>query len=174
MCASVNRTKTLVFIALFSALLGLFSQITLPLPAGIPLTLQTFAVALCGYFLGWKKGLASLLVCLTLGAEGLPLFSAFRGGVSVLFGPTGGFLSGFLWIAFFCGLSAKKRRWTAAALSLGGLLLCHATGILWYCVVTKTPVFTAVLSISLPYLVKDALCLFGARVCAKGLRILPA
>ncbi len=169
-----SRTKKLVFIALFSALLGLISQVSLPMPSSIPLTLQTFGAALCGFVLGWKKGLASCAVWLTLGAAGLPLFSGFRGGLGVLLGPTGGYLLGFLWVVLFCGIGIRGRRWVSLFCAVGGLLLCHASGVLWYCGVTNSPVVAAILSLSLPYFIKDVLCLAAAYPCAKGIsRILP-
>lgn len=49
-----NREKitNIVMVGVFAAVLAVLSQISFPLPSGIPVTLQTFAVALCGYALG--------------------------------------------------------------------------------------------------------------------------
>ena len=57
-----KRIKTLdmVLIALFAAITAVLSQIAIPMPTGVPVTLQTFAVALCGYFLGAGKGAAAI------------------------------------------------------------------------------------------------------------------
>ena len=59
-----NREKTIqiVLVGVFAAVLAVLSQISIPLPSGIPVTLQTFAVALCGYALGWKRGLLATAV----------------------------------------------------------------------------------------------------------------
>ena len=165
----MNKTRRLVLIALFSAFLGIFSQLYLPVPSGIPLTLQTFAVALCGGVMGWSSGLASVFVWLLLGAAGLPLFSGFRGGVSVLFGPTGGFLIGFLLLVLLCGVVKEKSVWKRVLFGLIGLFLCHAVGVFWFCLVADQGIFTAVLTVSLPYVIKDVLCLLGANVCAGGI-----
>ena len=54
---------SMVQIGLFAAVLAVLSQISIPLPTGIPITLQTFAVALAAYTLGWKKGVASVGIC---------------------------------------------------------------------------------------------------------------
>ena len=53
-----NREKitNIVMVGVFAAMLAVLSQISFPLPSGIPVTLQTFAVALCGYALGCKRG----------------------------------------------------------------------------------------------------------------------
>lgn len=170
----MSKTRRLVFIALFAGLLGIVSQIILPFPSAVPLTLQVFAVALCGRVLGWATGSVSLLVWLTLGSVGLPLFSGFRGGISVLLGPTGGFIIGFLLLALFCGIAPPKRRLLYYLFALLGLILCHLLGILWFCFVTDQTFLSAVITVSLPYLWKDLLSLIGADLCAGGiLKIVP-
>ncbi len=170
----MNKTRRLVFIALFSALLGLISQLVLPLPAGIPLTLQTFAVALCGVVLGSVPGTVSVLVWLTLGAAGLPLFSGFRGGTAVLFGPSGGFLMGFLLLVLFCGLGGMEKSVRYYLFSAAGLLLCHLLGALWFSAVSGQSLLPAALTVSLPYLPKDLLSLVAARLCGRAMiRFLP-
>ena len=68
-----NREKitNIVMVGVFAAVLAVLSQISFPLPSGIPVTLQTFAVALCGYALGCKRGTLAVLVYIVLGAVGL-------------------------------------------------------------------------------------------------------
>ena len=107
-----NREKTIqiVLVGVFAAVLAVLSQISIPLPSGIPVTLQTFAVALCGYALGWKRGLLATAVYVALGLVGLPVFSGFSGGLGKLAGPTGGYILGFLAIAGLAG-------WVPAAIS---------------------------------------------------------
>lgn len=166
MCASVNKTKSAVFIALFAALIGILSQISLPLPSGIPLTLQTFAVGLTGMLLGAKKGCAAVGVWLLTGSVGVPLFSGFQGGFSHLIGPTGGFLIGFLFLALCCGQKRFLSPVSDFFISLLGLLLCHLCGILRFAAITEIPILPVAMTASLPYLPKDLLCILGAAICA--------
>ena len=79
-----NREKitNIVMVGVFAAVLAVLSQISFPLPSGIPVTLQTFAVALCGYALGCKRGTLAVLVYIVLGAVGLPVFFLLRKSVS--------------------------------------------------------------------------------------------
>ena len=98
-----KRTLRLITAALFTAITAVLSQTAIPTPFDVPLTLQTFAVALCGYVLGVKWGLASIAAYILLGTVGVPVFSGFRGGVQVLFGATGGFIFGFLFLTGLCG-----------------------------------------------------------------------
>ena len=67
-------------------------------PAAIPFTMQTFCIFLTLYILGGANGTKAILLYLLLGAVGLPVFSGFKAGLSVLAGPTGGYLIGFIFI----------------------------------------------------------------------------
>ena len=106
-----TNTKTIVMIGMFAAVLAVLSQISIPMPSGVPVTLQTFAVALTGFILGWKYGAISVGIYILLGTVGVPVFSNFSGGLGALFGKTGGFIWGFLFLAGFCGVShiTKKK-----------------------------------------------------------------
>lgn len=160
-----NKSKTfrLVIIAVLSAVLAACSQVAIPLPGGVPLTLQTFAVALCGYLLGFPYAIISTAVWLLLGTVGAPVFASLRGGLSVLLGPTGGFLFGFLPMVTLCSLTPRKHPMLLQLL-LGtlGLLCCHALGTLQYALIAQVPFGSAALLVSVPYLLKDILSVVGA------------
>lgn len=162
----MNKPKTVAFVALSAAFLGLFSQIILPVPSGVPITLQSFAVTFTVTLLSWKKGVAAVGIWLLLGAVGIPVFAGFQGGPAVFAGPTGGFLTGFLFLAFFCGQKEKNALWKDFSCALPGLLLCHIAGTVWFSFVTNVPLRTAALSASFPYLIKDLPLVFAALWCA--------
>lgn len=150
-------------IALFAAVTAVLAQISIPLPSGVPITLQSFAVALAGCYLGWKYGVTSVFVYIMLGAVGLPVFASLRGGFAVIIASTGGFIIGFLPMAALCGLGALLRNKIAAVLvSLSGLAVCHICGVLWFSVVTATPILPAAALVSLPYLAKDMVSVIAA------------
>lgn len=165
----MKRTSFLVSVALCAALIGLLSQVSVPSPLGVPITLQTFIVPLFAFLFGPSRAVLSLAVWMTLGACGVPWFAGFRGGVAVLLGPSGGFVAGLLFLALFCGLARSRSAPGKGILCAVGLLSCHATGLLVFCLITETPAVAAFLSLSLPFLGKDALCLIAAALCA-GLR----
>lgn len=140
----------------FAAVLAVLSQISIPMPSGVPITLQTFAVALCGYALGPVSGVLAVTVYLALGALGVPVFAGFSGGFGIFLGMTGGFLWGFLPLAFLCGLGARSaNKPLSAAFGLAGLLLCHVCGAAQYAFVASVPFPSAFVLVSVPYLVKD-------------------
>ena len=149
--------KRLVLCALFCALTSVLSQITIPTPFGIPITLQTFAVALCGYFLGKRDGTISTLVYIAVGAVGVPVFAGFSGGIHKLAGPTGGFIFGFIFLALLAGAGMRaKNKAVAIAFGIIGVLACHALGIIQYSLVTGTGLVASFLVVSGWFLVKDA------------------
>lgn len=109
-----------------SLLIGLSAQIAIGWP--VPFTMQTFAVLMIGALFGAKRGSLTVIAYLIEGAAGLPVFSAGRGGLLFLFGPTGGYIFGFIAAAYVTGLLAQNR-WdrrittTICAMIIGDLLI---------------------------------------------------
>lgn len=157
----------LTSVAMMTAVMAIIAQISIPLPSGIPLTLQTLAVAFTGYLLGAKYGTVSVGVYIALGAVGAPVFSGFTGGFQKFLYPTGGFIWGFLLLALSCGLTeivkwSKKERMTSILAGILGILLCHVCGIIQFSSVMGTNPVSAFIICSLPYLLKDLLCVIAA------------
>ncbi len=150
--------RDITYIALFVAVLSILAQISIPVSV-IPITLQGFAVALCGYTLNRKKATIAITVYLLLGAVGAPVFASFKGGFYVLLSYTGGFLWGFIPYALLCALSKGKK---AIFLGIIGVLSCHALGVIQYSLVSKASIWLSLAVVSLPYLLKDiALTIFA-------------
>lgn len=163
--------KKSVFAATFAALLAIISQIVIPTPIGIPVTLQTFAIALYSFIAGPVFAVLAVSVYLGLGLIGLPVFSGFTGGLGALFGFTGGFLWGFIFLAVFCGMSVKlNSRALQIVLSFFGLIICHLCGILQFTLLHKTEFWSSFLSISLPYIFKDVICILAAFLVSPGIK----
>ncbi len=101
------KTKELVICSIFASLTAILTQISIPLPA-VPLTMQVFAVALCGLVLGKRLGFISQIIYVLLGTIGLPVFAQFSGGIGIILGPTGGFILSFPIIAFVVGYFSEK------------------------------------------------------------------
>lgn len=157
------NTLNVCLSALFTAIIAVFSQIAVPFPSQVPLTLQTFAIALCGYVLGVKWGLTSIAAYIFLGAVGVPVFAGFKGGIQTLFGVTGGFIYGFVFLTFLCGISLLfKRKLTKVTFGILGLIICHLLGVIQFSVVYKTNFIAAFLMVSGPYLLKDVISVIGA------------
>lgn len=172
MSSTVSRsTVNIAVTALFTAIITVSSFITIPLPAGVPVTLQTFAVAAAGYCLGIKRAVPALSAYLLLGVAGVPVFSGFQSGPAVLVGKTGGFMIGFFFLITACALARKSKSKSAqVAAGVIGLLLCHFCGVLWFSHLTGSGFWAAVTSVSMPFLLKDFLSVAGAMFLSLRLR----
>lgn len=159
-----KKIYTLAEIGIFVALFAVISQISIPTPFFVPVTLQTFIFALAAFVLGTKKSLVALLAYVMLGAIGVPVFASFGGGVATLFGYTGGFVFGFFPLVLLCSIGGGKMK---ILFSTFGLILCHLSGVLWYSLVAKIDVFTSFVTMSLPYVFKDAVLIVLAYFTAK-------
>lgn len=166
-----SSTKNLVMSGMFAAVLAVLSQISIPMPSGVPVTLQIFAVALTGFVLGWKMGAVAVCIYVLIGTLGAPVFSGFSGGLGVLLGKTGGFLFGFPFMALLCGMGLHvKGRGKQGLLAAAGLGVCHMFGSLQYSVLTGMPLPESVMLVSVPYLVKDAISVVLAYLAGTSLR----
>lgn len=166
-----SSAQNITLIGLFTALVVALSQIAFPLPSGVPVTLQTFAISFCGYTLGWKRGLSSMCAYITLGLIGLPVFSNFGGGLGVVFGLTGGFIWGFMLLALMCGIGNKQNN-PVISILIGfiGLVLCHFFGVLQFSFINSTPLIKSIFLVSVPYLIKDIVSVAGAYFIARAAR----
>lgn len=120
-----------VFIILTS--LGAFVRIPLSFTP-VPITLQTFFVLLSGAFLGSQLGAVTQLSYIILGLSGLSIFTGAGSGLLYIFGPTGGYLFGFILASLFVGrfikYSQNSLMLTFGILCVGDLILL-ASGVIW-------------------------------------------
>ncbi len=109
-----------------SALVALLAQVSIRLPfTPVPVTGQTLAVLLVGGALGGWLGGLSMLLYLLEGAVGLPVFASHASGLAS-FGATGGYLVGFVVMAFVVGRLAE-RGWDRTLLkSIAAMVLAEA------------------------------------------------
>jgi biotin transport system substrate-specific component len=126
--------RTVILVALGTALLALSAKINLPLPY-VPMTLQTLVVLVIGAAYGWRLGTATVIAYLAEGAIGLPVFAGPVGGLAPLLGPTAGYLAGFVAAAFITGW-LSERGWDRSvprlfvAMGLGHIVIL-AAGFAW-------------------------------------------
>lgn len=146
-----------VLCALFAAFCAVCAQLTIPIQP-VPITLSTFAVLLAGGFLGARYGLLSIIIYLLLGAAGVPVFSMMRGGVSLLVGPSGGFLIGYAAMAFVTGLVVEIMGYSFKNMMIAaicGTLACYFLGISWFIFSTRTGVWSAFMLCMFPFIPGD-------------------
>jgi biotin transport system substrate-specific component len=171
-----TKTKTLILTGLFSALTAIGSMISIPLPfSPVPINLATLSVFLAGSLLGAKGGAISQLIYVFLGAIGLPVFHSFTGGLSILVGPTGGYLIGYIVGAYLIGIVTNQKRVDPSTLVMAigfmaGLLACYTLGTLWFMYVAGASLWSALLLCVIPFLPGDGVKIVVAILLVKKLK----
>lgn len=128
------KTKSLVLVSLFAALIAAGAFIKIPVPV-VPFTLQFLFTTLAGILLGGKYGGLSVLGYIALGLIGLPIFAG-GGGIAYVLQPTFGYLIGFCVGTVVTGRIANSvpapsvKRLVAA--NLAGLLIVYTFGMVYY------------------------------------------
>jgi len=118
-------------IVLGALVLAVSAQVKIPLPGTpVPATLQSIAVLLIGMMLSSYTAIGASALYVSFGMAGLPVFAAGSAG---LFGPTGGYLVGFVLTAGVTAWvrgndrTAMTRLILAGAIGLAVLFLCGVT-----------------------------------------------
>lgn len=136
------ETKNSAFIYDLTLVLGatvfiaLSAQVAIPVPfSPVPITGQTLAVLLTGALLGSRLGALAVLLYLLEGSLGLPVFAGAQTGIIHLFGPTGGYLAGFVPAVYLTGYLAERgwdrRVGRALFIFSAGTILIFLCGLVW-------------------------------------------
>lgn len=155
--------KKMTRIAVISAVLCVISPFTIPI-GPVPLSLATLGVYIAAAVLEPLSAVLSVLIYVLLGAFGLPVFSGVRGGFSIIAGPTGGYIIGY--IICVAAASVLIHKFPKKALAPLWYVISTAAlylfGTLWYMVIVKISFAAAVSVCVLPFLVGDALKIIAA------------
>ena len=147
--------KNMCYVGLFTAVIAIMAQISIPMPLGVPMTMQTFAITLAAIILGAKLSTISTLIYVLLGAIGLPVLAGFSGGISKFVGPTGGFLISFPIMAFIIGYAVDHRSAFKGAFVVGliaGTVVNYIVGIAMFCILTQSSVAVGFTACVLPFI----------------------
>jgi biotin transport system substrate-specific component len=163
----------MVYAAMFGAMTAIGAFIVIPLQP-VPISLQSLFCGLAGILLGGYTGALSQVVYVLLGIIGLPVFAGGKAGLGTLFGPTGGYLIGFIIAAFVIGKMVEVRRepgliWMGMALVVGNLVI-YALGILQLSFVADISLIKSLLVGVIPFLPGDLLKLVAAAMIGLKLR----
>jgi biotin transport system substrate-specific component len=154
-----TRIRHVALIIAGALIVILSARVVIPI-LPVPFTGQTFGVLLVGGALGFRRGLAALLLYLAIGALGVPVFAENKAGVAIIGGVTGGYLVGFVVAAAIVGRLAElgwDRRigGSIAAMAIGTAVI-YAIGVPWLKISTGMPWPDAVAGGMTKFLVWDA------------------
>ena len=171
MAADKTSTKGLVYAALFGALTAAGAYIVIPLPP-VPITAQTFFLNVAAVLLGGPLGAASQFIYVMLGVVGIPVFAGGKAGLGVIFGPTGGYLLGFIIAAFIIGTVNKMRKsagifWNIFSMVIG-MVIIYSLGSFQLSLVAKISYSKAVAVGVVPFIPGDVIkILLAAIICSR-------
>ena len=168
--ASVNKTAEMTKMALMVAMNCVSAYIIIPLPFSLsPLALQTMTVNLTGYVLNAKQAFMTMLVYLLVGLAGVPVFTGGSAGPGKLFGPTGGYIIGFLFtavfLAYFRGEKYSFKRYALLGCVIG-IPLIYVFGVVQLKLITGMGWDKAIMTGALPFIPLDIVKCLAAAVIA--------
>jgi len=165
--------RQMTLISLFAALTAVGAFISIPIYP-VPLTLQTLFTLLAAMTLGSVMGASSQIIYVLLGVIGLPVFAGFKAGIGILFGPTGGFLFGFIISAYVIGkiIEVKKEKNIFYYFLAGiiGTVILYIIGITQLSLITGIGIKKAIVVGMLPFLPGDILKVIAASFISSKLR----
>ena len=128
------RVHHIALVILGALIVAASAQVLIP-AVPVPFTGQTLGVLAVGTALGFRRGVAALVLYIALGTLGLPIFAEGDAGVDRLLGATGGYLIGFAVAAALVGRLAElgwDRRVPGALVAmLIGTAVIYAIGVPW-------------------------------------------
>lgn len=168
--ASINKTAEMTKMALMVAMNCVSAYIIIPLPFSLsPLALQTLIVNLTGYVLNAKQAFMTMLVYLLVGLAGVPVFTGGSAGPGKLFGPTGGYIIGFLvtavFLAYFKGEKYNFKRYALLGCVIG-IPLIYVFGVVQLKLITGMGWDKAIMTGALPFIPLDIVKCLAAAVIA--------
>ena len=165
------NTKQMTRCALMTALIAVLAPLSIP-SSLVPVSLATFAVMLAGAILGAKEGVICTGLYLLLGALGIPVFAGWSSGISILFGMTGGYLFGYLPLAYITGRFAERSD-RMKSLVLGmliGTAVLYVIGTIWFMAFMKMGLMPSLAACVLPFLPGDAVKIVATSLIAPRVR----
>jgi biotin transport system substrate-specific component len=159
----VNVLYKVTLALFFACLTGILAQFRFYLPGTpVPVTGQVFGVLIAGILLG-KWGGISQCMYFGIGSIGVPWFSGFNGGIAYIAGPTGGYIIGFIFAAFFIGyvvdryIKSRKFLSMLAIMFFATFVLIYVPGLIQFYLWTGSSIGISELFIMcvLPFLAAD-------------------
>lgn len=164
--------REMTLTAAMAAVICVLGPMSIPIGV-VPISFTNLAVYLAVYALGVKRGTMSYLVYLLIGMVGIPVFSGFTGGVGKLFGPTGGYLIGFVFMALICGWVIDQfecKRIPSFAGMMLGTAGCYFFGTVWLAYQAGMTFYGALAAGVLPFVIGDLAKITAAALIGPQIR----
>lgn len=169
-----SKVKQMAIIGLMTAIICIIAPFFLNIPVSpVPISLGSLAVYFAVTVLGMKRGAVSVLLYILLGLAGLPVFSGFSGGAAKLFGPTGGYIVGYIFLALIFGFFVEHWKNNLGMNIVGavlGTLALYLFGTVWLAIQLNLGFMAALWAGVIPYIPGDIVKLIIAMAVGMQLR----
>lgn len=166
------KAHKIALTGILAAIICLLAPFSVPIGA-IPISLATFAIYIAACTVNVKISVCAVIIYILLGAAGLPVFSAFRGGFHIIAGVTGGYTIGYIPCAVIIGLFVSRlenKKWIYPASMVLGTVICWIIGTLWYMIQTESSFASALAVCVVPFIIGDIIKISAASALGFTLR----
>lgn len=177
--AGQSPTSKMVAVLVGTLFLALSSYVEVPM-IPVPMTMQTFSVALVGAVYGWRLGGITIATWLVEGALGLPVLAGGAAGAHHFIGPTAGYLFAFPLAGMAAGWLAEQG-WNGERVVLAFVnmlisnIICLVIGAAWLAVLIggRDAVMAGVVPFLTGAFLKSALGAVSLKLLSRRLRSIP-
>ena len=173
-------TRELVLCALCTAVICILSPISVPLAGEVPISLATFAIMLSGILIGGKLASLSVITYVLLGSVGVPVFAGWTGGIGITLGMTGGYIIGYIPMAFITGFLYFRYGRNKSGLSKYAVMfvsmflstaVLYTLGTAWFIVYTKMTLAASMAACVIPFLPGDLIKIVAIMLVAPPIEV---
>ncbi|WP_288146775.1 biotin transporter BioY [Thomasclavelia cocleata] len=151
------KVKNMCYCSMFACSVALLAQIKIDLPGLVPITLQTLGIYIIACSLTPKLAVITTIVYVIMGAIGLPVFTGFRGGLSSLLEPTGGYIFSFPITSLIISIIINNKNSIIRKIiaMITGTAVCYLIGTIWFIYATNNTIITALTVCVIPFIFGD-------------------
>ncbi|HWT26720.1 MAG TPA: biotin transporter BioY [Mobilitalea sp.] len=167
-----SNVYQLAIIGVMAAVICILGPLSIPIGV-VPISFTNLAIYIAIYVLGMKKGTVSYFIYMLIGFIGIPVFSNFSSGPSKLFGPTGGYLIGFIFMALISGFFIDRfiSKWYLCFAGMVlGTVVCYALGTAWLSYQAHLSISAALAAGVLPFIPGDLIKILIAALIGPQIR----
>lgn len=164
--------KQITSIGVMAAAICLLAPLSIPI-GPVPISLTNLVIYFSLYILGMKRGTLSYLIYLLIGMVGVPVFSGFTSGPGKLFGPTGGYLIGFIPMAILAGIFIDRYTNRKLICLIGMIIataICYAFGTTWLAYQAHMDFAAAIWAGVIPFIPADLIKMILAMLVGPQIR----